>query len=62
MSSTLERIRALAEEGDIRISLHGYDELAEDQISVRDVVGGLSDAVLIEDYPEYAKGPCCLVL
>ena len=29
---------------------------------VRDVVEGLAKAVLIEDYPDYPRGPCCLVL
>ena len=59
---TLGQIQALVERGETRISLHGYDELADDQISVRDVVGGLKDAILIEDYPDYPKGPSCLVL
>ena len=62
LSETLSQIQALVDRGEIRISLHGYDELAADQISVRDVVGGLKDAILIEDYPDYPKGPSCLVL
>ena len=62
MSETLGKIQGLAERGEIRISLHGYDELTDDEISARNVVDGLKDAVLIEDYPDYPKGPCCLVL
>ena len=62
MIETLGQIQALVERGEIRISLHGYDELADDQISVREVVGGLKDAILLEDYPDYPKGPSCLVL
>ena len=38
MSETLGQIQALVERGETRISLHGYDELADDQISVREVV------------------------
>lgn len=62
MSKTFEAVRALIARGDIRISAHGYDELAADDIQVREVVGGLDEAVVIEDYPDYLKGPCVLVL
>ena len=50
MSQTLEQIIALAGRGEIKISDHGYDELAEDAIFVRDIVSALPDAELLEDY------------
>jgi hypothetical protein len=61
MSELLANIRHLAEIGEIRISEHGYDELAEDGIMASDVVRGLMDANVVEEYPEYPKGPCLLV-
>lgn len=62
MSKTLELIQALASRGELKVSLHGYEELANDEIRVRDAVSGLSTAVVVEDYPTYPKGPCVLVL
>jgi hypothetical protein len=62
MSTTLKQILALARRGDLKISDHGYDELAEDRILVRDIVSSLPEAELIENYPEFPKGPCVLVL
>ena len=62
MSPTLERVQALAVRGELRISVHGYDELAADGLLAGDVIAGLTDAVVVEDYPTYPKGPCVLVL
>ena len=59
MGQTLQLIRQLVARGEIRISEHGYDELSADNISVRDLLHGVADAVMVEDYPEYFKGPLC---
>ncbi len=61
MSSTLERIRELVLLGQVRISQHGYDELAADGILAREAIHGLANAILVEDYPDYPKGACVLV-
>jgi len=47
---------------DVRISEHGYDELAADGLTAREVIGGILDAVVIEEYPNYPKGLCVLFL
>jgi len=61
-SGTLTRVKALAAEGKVRISDHGYDELANDDILVIDVLDGVQSAILVEDYPEFGKGPSVLAL
>ena len=62
MSDTLRRVVELIRDGDVLISAHGYDEMAEDGILAREAIEGAAVATVVEDYPEYGKGPCTLVL
>jgi hypothetical protein len=62
MNGTLKLLKDLVTKGEILISDHGYDELAADNLFVRKLVSGLNDAELLEDYPDFPKGPCVLVL
>jgi hypothetical protein len=62
LSQTLEQVRTLVARGEIRVSAHGYEELAADRVLVREIVAGLDSAEVVEDYPDYPRGPCVLVL
>jgi hypothetical protein len=62
MSDTLNSVIELVSRNEIRISAHGYRELAADDIFVRDLIQHVGEALLIEDYPDFHKGPAVLVL
>lgn len=61
MSQTLQRIRELVARREVQVSDHGYDELADDHIFLEEILAGVTDATVVEDYPTYHKGPCVLV-
>jgi len=60
--TNFEIIQTLVKNQDVRISDHGYDELANDNLTAREVITGITDALLLEDYPNYNKGASILVL
>lgn len=62
MSATLDAVRLLVARGEVRISAHGYEELAADNLFANEIVMGIGDGMLVEDYPDYPKGRCVLVL
>lgn len=62
MSETLEAVKKLVAAGQVRISEHGYDEIAADGIYVREILAGVDKAAVVEDYPAFPKGRAVLVL
>ena len=62
MSETLTRVQQLIAQGKVRASQHGYNELAKDRLFYEELISGVGGAIVVEDYPQYAKGPCVLVL
>jgi hypothetical protein len=62
LSEFVERVRDLIRVGDVRIFEHGYDELAEDGLTAREVLAGVQEAMVVEEYQNYPKGPCVLLL
>ncbi|WP_427141580.1 DUF4258 domain-containing protein [Shinella sp. G-2] len=46
----------------MRVSLHAVQELINDGLLIEPLVTNLSKATLVEDYPDYHKGPAILVL
>ncbi len=62
MSEFFEKIRILIQADEVRVSLHGYEELDADNLTAREVVAGIDTAVVVEEYPNYPKGSSILLL
>jgi hypothetical protein len=62
MDDFLAQIVELIRQDEVIISAHGYNELVADNISARDALASVEFAIIVEEYPDYAKGPCVLVL
>ncbi len=62
MSEFADRIRAFVEGGKARVSEHGFRELRDDGISILELIDSIGRADVVEEYPDYHKGPCILLL
>jgi hypothetical protein len=62
MSKTLQRVQVLVARGEYLVSRHGFRELAADGILVEEVLAGIQEAAVVEDYPDSRKEPSVLVL
>lgn len=62
MSKLHKRILELVKNKEVKISSHGYNEMIDDDIFAKDIMGTINKSVVIKEYPEYSKGPCVLVL
>ena len=62
MSVTFDRVRGLVDRGEVKVSDHGYEEMSDEDILARDVLAGVLEGIVVEDYPTYPKGACVLVL
>ena len=53
VSRLWRQVAALITAGDVRISEHGYDALADDGLTVDELLLGSGSAVVVEEYPDY---------
>jgi len=62
VSDLQAKLYKLIDTGEILISEHGYMELAEDRLLVKELIDGFEEAIIVEEYLDYPKGPCILLL
>jgi hypothetical protein len=58
----VSRVRGLIADGKFRISLHAVRELENDGLLIERLIDSIQSCAVIEEYPDYHKGPCVLVL
>ena len=59
LEALLFRIRSQTAGGDLRITQHAQQEMAEDAISLDDVLEAIQEGEILEHYPEHRRGACC---
>ena len=61
LETVLERIRAQVVAENIRITQHAQQEMAEEDISLNEVLEAISTGDILENYPQHRRGACCLL-
>ena len=60
-SEALRNLRTRAELGELRVTQHAHQEMVAEGISLQDVLEAVSVGEILENYPRYRRGPCCLL-
>ena len=56
-----DHIRQSVLRGPLFFTRHGHEEALEEDISVTEIREALINGMILEDYPEHRRGPCCLM-
>ena len=57
----LDRIRSQARASDMRVTQHAQQEMAEEHISLDEILEAVSQGRILEEYPHHRRGACCLI-
>ena len=61
LKAVLEQMRAQADVENIRITQHAQQEMAEEDITLDEVLEAIATGQVLENYPEHRRGACCLL-
>ncbi|MCC6444429.1 MAG: DUF4258 domain-containing protein [Armatimonadetes bacterium] len=61
LARVVNLIQMQAFSDNMRITRHAYEEMAEEPISLNDLLAAVSTAAVLENYPDHRRGPCCLL-
>jgi hypothetical protein len=57
----LKRIKAQAAADNFVVTLHAAEAMQDEVIVLADLLSAITASVLLENYPAFYKGPCCLI-
>ncbi|MBF0466371.1 MAG: DUF4258 domain-containing protein [Nitrospirae bacterium] len=61
IDETLRRITTYANAQNIRITQHAHQEMADEDITIDEVLEAIASGEILENYPEHRRGACCLI-
>lgn len=61
IDAILEMIRGQAVREEVRVTQHAQQEMVEEAITMDDLLHVVSNAHLLENYPDHRRGACCLL-
>ena len=59
--SVMSILREQCSRNAVRVTVHANQEMIEENISYDSMIEVLSKGMVIENYPDHQRGPCCLV-
>jgi Domain of unknown function (DUF4258) len=62
LSHTFDQIKLLVPQDKVQLTEHALSRLVKYGIKYREVLAGLAESIIIENYPDYVHGPAVLVL
>ncbi len=57
----IAHIRDLARDEKVRVTQHAQQEMAEDGVTLDEVLSAVEVGAIIEHYPVHRRGACCLI-
>lgn len=57
----LKRIKAQATADNFVVTLHAAEEMQDENITLKELLAAIASSALLENYPTFYRGSCCLV-
>ncbi len=61
LCNILENIKKQAKNENLRLTQHGQQEMAKEDVKLSDLFEAIATSEILENYPEHQRGSCCLI-